>query len=110
MLCWHGCSCQISGQGASVVCTASWRCTSQTHGSLARAQLTPLLHIPCPCHVLVTVRAVPDVLAWLQLPDLRAGCPGCVNCLLVLHLTATWQPGRSTDDTRTPQAARLLRI
>src|SRR6056300_817682 len=59
-------------------------------------------------YVSVNIMTAHGVLTWLQLPDLRAGCPGCVNCLLALHLTATWQPGRSTVDTLTSYAVPIL--
>src|SRR6056300_411098 len=61
-------------------------------------------------YVGIDIMTAHGVLAWLQLPDLRAGCPGYVNCLLALHLTATWQPDRSTVDTLTPYAVSILCI
>src|SRR5210317_770542 len=62
----------------------------------------------CPYYVRIIIMTVHGVLAWLKLPGLRAGCPGCVNCLLSLHLTATWQPGRSTGDALTSYAVPIL--
>src|SRR6056300_838709 len=64
----------------------------------------------CPYYVYFNVMTAHGVLAWLQLPELRAGCPGYVNCLLALHLTATWQPGRSTVLTVTPYVVPILCI
>src|SRR6056300_644454 len=64
----------------------------------------------CPYYVPINIMTAHGVLAWLKLPDLRAGCPGFVNCLLALHLTATWQPGRSTVDTLTSYTVLILCI
>src|SRR6056300_1722901 len=64
----------------------------------------------CPYYVSIVVMTVHGVLAWLQLPDLRAGCPGYVNCLLALHFNAIWQPGRSRVDTLSPYAVLRLCI
>src|SRR5210317_1704365 len=62
----------------------------------------------CPYYVSINIMTAHGVLAWLQLPDVRAGCPGLVNCLLAMHLTANWKPGRSTVDTLTSYAVPIL--
>src|SRR5210317_46719 len=64
----------------------------------------------CPYYVSIMIMTAHGVLTWLQLPDVRAGCPGCVNRLQALHLTATWQPGRSTVDTLTSYTVPILCI
>src|SRR6056300_1266978 len=61
----------------------------------------------CPYYVLINIMTAHGVVAWLQLPDLRAVFPSFVNCLPALHLTATWQPGRNTVDTLTPYAVPI---
>src|SRR5210317_1515737 len=103
MMCWPGGSCQITGPYAPVVRNACWRYTSQTPDSLAGEKVTLQLHILCAYYILVSVRAVPDVLAWSQLPNPRAWPPAWADWL--------WRYTSQTPDSLTgAQMALQLHI